>query len=758
MKRIPVEIRPGGMISDVVENELGITQHKSVTNLRQLKEGEWETVKGYVNHLTGGTAFKNFIEVTFDQTDERFLLIQEGTTLIRIDYDSGYDYADAETLTLPTGISILSTQKLRFFEFRGVVRITGAVLTADTTTQVPLWYGYIDRTIERYGITDFEHTGWFLEKSTCDINVNPTNVTPINTFSVEDSSGSALVASEFKIFYIKAFYISDGGQFSLLKDISSMVNFTIKTTNYTTLGYGLNFELSIPYSASDCFSNFPRLTGIGIAMGYKNSNETTDKEIDNWEIVDIIDMEDQDWRDISWVDCFYDESYTPNYDAAYDVTKVVYTHGLTDNDENRAKLMFLQSHFKSGWPVKITGPNGTVTTSVDAHECQFVDLGTSVILEIYLNDDVTTAFDSTTDQHVQVDFSLPKVRFYGSDFRYLVVLDLINYTGISLRQYRDYAIGTTDIDPQYSHHQILAERGFCLSLEDEEEDIVRYSPIYQYDTFPNGNIIQTQVGDGDRLKAIAVCSEWVYLIKSKSISKIHFVGNSYYEDIAFKDNGIYSDDGYFVYGNDVYWMDKDDIYVATVGSEPIELMKVLGLRKLYRQYVDDDSFLFYDPGEKELWLVLNGVILVYQFERKAWYYRSTDVTPLAAIRDYDKNLIVMAGTKLVNYSHSESDFDEEIGFKFISRLIDVNTEEKTKRMGDFIIPVQSSGDIKITANDPNKTQSFNTTKTPSTTEVEAIRTRLKYSFKQLELTVENSADADDLSVKFRKMKLMIGIW
>lgn len=153
MARIPVDIEPGGMLTDLVENKLGKHQHQEVGNLRQEKIGEWESVPGYKHYFYDGdgdtnpdfTNIKAAVEISDDESGDRFLLVQEGITLTRIDYDIGnspvfgYENETNSPISLPSGVTIASDAQLRFFYFRGIVRITGA--------SEPIWYGYINRTL-----------------------------------------------------------------------------------------------------------------------------------------------------------------------------------------------------------------------------------------------------------------------------------------------------------------------------------------------------------------------------------------------------------------------------------------------------------------------------------------------------------------------------------------------------------------------------------------------------------------------------------
>ncbi len=144
-----IDILPGGELSDVVEHELGTTHHELVKNLRQVRVGEWEIVPGHILHYYNpGMDIKAAEEVTDDQSGDRFMIIQDGTALKRIDWDpaTGYQSASPSTLTLPTGVSIGATTVCKFFVYAGTVRIAGPIVTA-TSVGCPLWYGYINRTL-----------------------------------------------------------------------------------------------------------------------------------------------------------------------------------------------------------------------------------------------------------------------------------------------------------------------------------------------------------------------------------------------------------------------------------------------------------------------------------------------------------------------------------------------------------------------------------------------------------------------------------
>ena len=159
MPEVTLPIKPGGMYSDIVETDLGPAQHQEVTNFRLDRDGQWRTVRGYLNSKTGLSDVRAAVEVTDDQSGDRCILFQSGygsNCLKRLDYDSGdgdgYENETPTTLALPSGITI-GDITLRFQVFRGVVRITGG--------SKPLWYAYVEKTLHdelyrQLDIDDFE--------------------------------------------------------------------------------------------------------------------------------------------------------------------------------------------------------------------------------------------------------------------------------------------------------------------------------------------------------------------------------------------------------------------------------------------------------------------------------------------------------------------------------------------------------------------------------------------------------------------------
>jgi len=143
---------PGPMISDVEPHLLKENEWQEVINCRMNKFGSLSNVERFHESI-GGTAFKAVEEFTEDNSGSRFLLIQDGTSLYRVDYHAGdgdgyENEALGSALTMPADVTIPSDVTCKFFFFRGVIRIVGPIkTTAGVVTDCPLWYGYIKRTI-----------------------------------------------------------------------------------------------------------------------------------------------------------------------------------------------------------------------------------------------------------------------------------------------------------------------------------------------------------------------------------------------------------------------------------------------------------------------------------------------------------------------------------------------------------------------------------------------------------------------------------
>ena len=112
-----INIIPGGMNTDVVENLLSGTEFQLIKNMRMQKKGEWINDNAWVELITGLSGVKSGIEITDDLSGDRFILYHSGTALNRIDFDdgdgNGYENETPAGVNLPSGVTISADDNLR---------------------------------------------------------------------------------------------------------------------------------------------------------------------------------------------------------------------------------------------------------------------------------------------------------------------------------------------------------------------------------------------------------------------------------------------------------------------------------------------------------------------------------------------------------------------------------------------------------------------------------------------------------------------
>jgi len=812
-EKLKIPISPGGLLSDVVEIGGNAYQHQKVTNLRHTKKGLWETVQGYIELFThvSYTDIKAAIEINDEYSGDRFILFQNGTHIYRIDYDdgdgNGYENETPvrifESGVTISGVTIGATTTIRFFYFRGVVRITGP--------SAPLWYGYIDRELfpnslevveddesfesdvggwagtsatlsqdntytigalgsnslkilqtgadgvgkksytvvigETYylhlmmykvsggndptlkvGSTDgasdylshtFTETGIWVGKgieivatsTTIYIEINPApssnseelhvdfvRLTKYDSITLADWSlvKAEVTAQTFEYLndyiieelgggseqnsFVKAYSIFDEGQYSLLADIDP--DYEICPNTQMDM---LFYTLRIP--GADLITTFihNRLTGLGVCLYNKARDFLPYDEDDAVFIVSkVLDFTDE-MKSISYV----------RQNLYYDNTKK-HTLNFTSSGSWHEYDGFLYLNAI----VKLENGVGSITTRVISIA---TDDGEPVSAEILFADPIYPHLKSADTSGALPDTTVTIYRKWQYDATNGIWTNLSfhidnlpttdPYTAI------DIASGTDDTNPDYSHRAIIEDRAYCASNEDEEEDVVRYSPLNQFDVFPNGNIIQTEVGDVDANKAIVKLGNRLIMLKSKSFSQGNFVGSSYYEDIGIAKKGLYPDTyGFIALESDLFFMDVNDVNLFN-GVQLNNFLEKTGIRRLYANNVNTSSFFIYDKLNNELWLVLSGIILVYQFDKNEWYVRDTDITPLGHYLDVNNNLVVFSSTKFCLFNHDEDTFDEDVGFEVITKVFDLETPEFYKKASRMITTGQGSPTVKVSLQD-----------------------------------------------------------
>lgn len=889
MARHEATIIPGGMNTDKKETALGAVEHQLVINLRQEKIGEWSSVPGYKNVLdirSEGVNIKSAIEVTDDLSGDRFILYQDGTELKRVDYDIinspefGYENETPETLTLPSGVSIDSEAKCRFFLHNGVVRITGP--------SEPLWYGYIKNTL--FPITtedDFENDNswhwwigsakcskeltsryaksgeksmkvsqtsvssagmvcrhfdtikgqqitvsiWFYKPSaagsadvvlrcgesefgseygaksssvkdewtklemTVDIDSNDFYVSLdpgagsnkdyafFDDFSIKDESGIAispeikqdqwvleraglyplsLEMDEYEQFLIiednpgfefgRSFSIYDGSQYSLLKILNKFEDFYLRSQEYSpsyigamdyTIGHA-RYLLRIPGSnLRDNWTN-KRITEIGFAVSRMTQIGVIDETKLDWKINNIIDLT----KELPVIIYSREKSY---YDPTYP-KRIILSHDYAGNGDD---VIPQDNWLYEGAPIILRkGPYvlHSKITNVDFLYKYFE-----------ISDNIYQAGGKGLISYNHAQYIEPltiaiKPKWFYDSFRGYSTYFVVDNSALSLGFWEQSNIpeGTIENTPNYKHWAIVEDIAYVNSEEDEEEDSIRYSPIYQPDNFPVLNIFQTDVGNIDKIKAMTLRDNRIVIMKSDTVAQGNFVNSRWYKDTEPKGTGLFPEDGFLVIGKILFFMDKEDIYLFE-GVQPYPLMITQQLKNYYKTYRDEYSFILENKLDNEVWFILGNTILVYNSDRKEWYVRSTNINLRGGFIDADRKLIAFNGNKFVTYNHSNSTFDENITWKALFRIFTEKYAQFYKKLHDIVIHSQSNRGIKITWVDKHTGSSGYEIITPTETEFTTPISRPKFFYKQLELTIENEGSYSNTQTKIRDIKIRTDI-
>lgn len=894
MEKTNIPINPGRMISDVTETELGVNQHLEVKNLRQVKHGEWESVDGNSIYMSdSGTPpdlsdVKNATEFTLDRTSERFILLQKGgvnNQIFRYDYSSGYTTATEQAINLPSGVTIPSGNKLRFFYFRGVIRITGAT--------EPLWYGYIKRTLfqqawaEHYkndfntagDENDFTATDMTLSRDTTNYiegtaslgmlasgavtgtayrqitvtagtkyrlfmstRADAANTDPM-TIQVGSDLGSGIadygfsnIPGDGKWYHWSSYEITPTGssiyihfelspgdkgnaEYIILQENSSInidgwylekASVSVSQINADNLAaaYGPDYATTRRYSKHAKFSaifdesqysvasKFNRAfslssgSGINFITGLDNDFGSGKSDLHRYDIVipGTNIKTSFPYPRMSGIDSFFSVEYSDDGYPDIDESKLLYNlNDVIDFTESKEYTFDIDNK----WRYDSTYKNRLYlgTTLGDPMYLDFLRIAVDQKIRFKKTDSnvevitvvtgVTINFSDPYLSYIELAIKIFESGIVTSDVtqsisnwavtieRYINYDSTIGYTirdvvgigqTISFKDTTGFSQNVLDASPNYRYHAIIDEIAYCSSLESDEEDMLRNSPVYQYDVFPENNIIQTQVGDADSIKAIVKRGDRLMILKRHSISQGNFIGGRYNEDIGISKNGLYSTDGFIVLGSTLFFLDRDDLYAYYGAGDPKPVMKQELMREKYRANVSENSIIAYNKLDNELWLILNGIILVWHIERDEWFIRETNITILYAFLDYDQKMIAGGATDILNFNNTATPYNESISWSFTTRLIDFKTPYSTKKASEFRIPVKGSEDINVIFRDPDKATTKTITKTPDTGTIKVLKFRPKFLNKQLEITVSNVSGGTSSKSYIRGMELEVERW
>jgi hypothetical protein len=707
------KILPGGMITDVHETELGEIHHQLVRNLIMDEDKLWKNCQGALEIVDGIVDNTSGIEVTEDRSGSRFLLFQDGTSIKRLDYDSGdgngYENETASTLTLPSGVTISATAVLNFFYFRGVVRILGA--------SEPLYYAYINRTFF-YGDDSFSETGWILEKQAIQWPVASNDLEVIGAVGMFLTEPVA--ADEYHALFVKFFYVFDNGQYELIKKatVASGVN-PVTTTSLLEYGqdeelntgkhHGIGLKLRVNGSALKDNMFNKRVTGIGVALAHKQAGDgdayTVDSYLQDKEpfyVKEIIPIGDDDAEPIDplvyvWEVVRYDNASPTNLQIADPATSWPAHSAAT-------YLNFQDGYLGVGVDLEISYDGTTISTSITAI-ADFDDATQPP--DITVADSLATLFSSTTGNYGPVSVKiLRKWQYDASDgyFTYIGVdFDAIGtlydtFTGIN--QF------SKNITPNFDQMEVIEGRSYVKSLETDEEDAVRYSPIDQLDVLPIGNLIQSEVGDSDSIKAIGKIDNRLAIIKENSVGYGNFSGGSYTESIGKEKKGMYPTYGWTKIDDIILIMDREDVFLFN-GITAIPVLENQLLRNYYKEHVDVSSRPLFNKLDNEVWMVLGGgKILVWRRRHgKNYFYErqyNGGTNPLYGFLDSEQKMMLATATSFETVNHSLTSWNESLSVKIESRILGGMPFIHFRKVKDFLHYIKSNSAVTFTFKDESQ--------------------------------------------------------
>ena len=864
---------PGPMMPDVEPSKQQPYEHQLVQNVRIKKHGQWESVKGFVNSKTGLSDIRAAIPVTDDISGDRFILYQNGSganCLKRLDYDDGdgdgYQNELQQTLTLPAGVTI-GDVTLRFFYYRGVVRITGG--------SKPLWYGWIRaKTLFVGAIEEIEAQyassstyGWLPNdlavitpytaphprpwaytvsidqnsrqsgyaykqvtvtpnrecRITCCVfretdvyTTKPVHVNAGTTHGASDlGQGTTLtqnawVQIEFTFtptvdtiylsivpcyywpfampsivrvscyrleqdaecniaegWYLeptevvmddeemtntssrtiydagtvsgslfgKAAFVFDDAQYSLpaametnhemVGSLASLLDFSDTNADDPHLNYkfrlnGTNLRDSFPW---------PRLTHLDILLSYYTGGNYTQYNEDEltWYVNNEIDLK-KAMPEIGYTRELY------NFQGTY-------THWIWFWKEGESEPTVKPKGdcwMRLGDRIVITNDNGSVDARVTWEG------NTSLFA---LSKVVTPALVTGNNYIDPCGIRLyPRWRYSAAN-GYEISLGITPLSD-QIAEYFDVAdilAGAKDTNPNYSHHDVIDGRGEVLSIETDEGDLIRYSPINQPDVLPNNQTFHTEIGDTDRNLALINRDNRTVILKRNSLSQMSFQGNGFTTDIGIAKHGLYATLGYLVVKDILYYMDMPDVFAFT-GTRNLPLLETAKQRSYYREHVSTSSLIGYNNLDKELWFFLTGTIMVFQMDFKTWYVRSHNITPRGAFLTIDKEFYLFNGTKFVRLNHGLDTFSESIGIDIKSKLYDRERPDQWKKMSSFELLCQANADLIIAIEDEVNGVVKPITVTPSASNPDNVIARVDYLFKQADVRITSTPSASDLGL------------
>lgn len=373
---------------------------------------------------------------------------------------------------------------------------------------------------------------------------------------------------------------------------------------------------------------------------------------------------------------------------------------------------------------------------------------------LYQSGFISSDIQQTLGGSVGVQVSVERKTIFNDDYGYIFQMAVSQELLVdTIADFTDTPAGTESNTPNYSHYTIANKRAFCLPLADDKRDEVLFSPIGQFDNFPEGNVIQTEIGDADYNICLVTRDNRVTIFKRKSYSQVQYAGDTYYEDVGIAQNGLYATDGWMVKDDVLFYLAQDDCYYTT-GGRPQALLGDGKVREFYRQHLSTSSFITYNKKEHEIWIYLSaGYILVFQEDFGQWYVRTVPGTMTRGFLTYDNDLFLFSSTKVVNFTHGLSSWDEAVTPYLKSLLTLVTGPGEYSKLSHMDLIVSGPVGLSITCSDPDLVENGDSAATgsvtPNATEPGPARYRPNYLCRQLEIELQASAASYSNNMRLR---------
>lgn len=602
---------------------------------------------------------------------------------------------------------------------------------------------YVDQWILEESYPQLTLNNWFIQKAEL----------AKQTIEITDINQCGEVGDDTLNHYLKIALIYDDSQYTIMHNPDIIFpNFSSGAQNFAMASAKDGAQVKLQINGENLITDIGNKRFSGVLICWATDEISPDQAGMVWSVVNRIDFNEKKRivsysKDVLW----YDNAFPKRLYTRYDSKGVNYHAQWQDGYFRVGARVSLNNIFIS----KITS---VVIGSGNTDYIEFEDdLYPAFVDETYSYHGFTGPEDQAVNN---VIIQINQIYDYDEDEGLSTSLGIDINGGTEFSEYTEIPSGTIDNIKKYSHHQVINDRAYALSIEEDEGDVIYYSPVYQYDSFPDTQIVQTPTGDLDNNRALIERDGRFVALKRKSVSQGQFTGGTYYHDKDGVRHGLYATEGYIVIDDILYFMDNDDVYMFN-GVNVAPFLENSKVRKLYATYVKETSFFAYNPLDKELWMCLDtGIILVFDFERRRFYKRGMLIDPDLAFLGYDNKLYLNDSSiqLLVMINHNETEYDELVSCSFRTGLVDLKTPEHFKKANKVYARV-SAPNVTLTLNlkDDNESGQYLDSAAINSSVVFPTMFKPNYLFKEMYLDVSFTPVITG-SIKIKSFDIIVGRW